>query len=73
MNVLTWLKITERNERNSERFQLMILSKTRHLKYDLSIDSNVINESSGMELVGLIINKKLSFEKHIAKLYQTVS
>ena len=73
MNVLTWLKITERNERNSERFQLMILSKTRHLKYDLSIDSNVINESSGMELVGLIIDKKLSFEKHIAKLYQTVS
>ena len=51
----------------------MILSKTRHLKYDLSIDSNVINESSGMELVGLIIDKKLSFEKHIAKLYQTVS
>ena len=52
---------------NPEKFQFMILSKTRRPEYNLLIDSNVIKESADMELLRLIINNKLSFEKHIAR------
>ena len=42
----------------------MILSKTRRAKYNLLINTkNVIKVPGGMELVWLIIDKKLSFEK----------
>ena len=52
---------------NPEKFQFMILSKTRRLEYNLLIDSNVIKESTDVELLGLIIDNKLSFEKHISR------
>ena len=45
----------------------MVLSKTRRPEYNLLIDSNVIKESADVELLGLIIDNKLSFEKHIAR------
>ena len=51
----------------------MVLSKTRPLEYNLLVDSNVIKESTDVELLGLIIDNKLSFEKHIARLFQTAS
>ena len=51
----------------------MILSKTRRPEYNLLIDSNVIKESADVELLGLIIDNKLSFEKHIARLCQPAS
>ena len=51
----------------------MILSKTRRPEYNLLIDSNVIKESTGVELLGLFIDSKLSFEIHISKLWQTAS
>ena len=51
----------------------MILSKTRRPEYNLLIDSNVIKESTGVELLGLFIDNKLSFEIHISKLWQTAS
>ena len=43
------------------------------LEYNLLVDSNVIKESADVELLGLIIENKLSFEKHIARLCQTAS
>ena len=58
---------------NPKKFQFTILSKTMQLEYNLFIGSNVIKESADVELLGLIINNKLSFEKHIAKLCQTAS
>ena len=58
---------------NSEKFQFLIVSKTRRHGYDLLIDSNVIIKSAGVELVGLIINNELSFEKHIVKICQAAS
>ena len=49
------------------------MNKTRRPEYNSLIDSNVIKESADVELLGLIIDNKLSFEKHIAKLCQTAS
>ena len=51
----------------------MILIKTRRLEYNLLIDSNVIKESADVELLGLIVDNKLSFEKHIARLCKTTT
>ena len=58
---------------NPEKFQFMILSKTKRPEYNLLTDSNVIKESNDVEVLGFIIDNKLSFEKRIAKLYQTAS
>ena len=44
-NVLTWFKINSMKA-NPEKFQFMILSKTRRPEYNLLIDSNVIIESA---------------------------
>ena len=63
---MTWFQINSMKA-NPEKFQFMILSKTRRPEYNLLIDSNVIKESADMELLRLIINNKLSFEKHIAR------
>ena len=56
---------------NTEKFQFMILSKTRRPEYNSLIDSNVITESANLNVLRLTVENKLSFEKHIAKLYQT--
>ena len=69
-NVSTWFKV---NSMNSKKFEFMILSKTRHPEYNLLIDSNVIKESADVESLGLIIDNKLSFEKHNARLCRTAS
>ena len=58
---------------NPEKFQFMILRKTRRPEFDLLIDSNVIKESADVEILGLIADNKLNFEEHIGKLCQTVS
>ena len=71
-NVLTWFKINSMKA-NLNRFQFMILSKTRCPEYNLLNDSNAIKESVDVEFLRLIIDKKLSFEDYIARLYQTVS
>ena len=47
----------------------MILSKTRCPENNLLIDSNVIKESADVELLGLIIDNELSFEKHITNTF----
>ena len=58
---------------NPEKFQFMILSKTRWPQYNLLIDLNVIKESADVEMLVLIKDNKLSFEEHITKLCQTAS
>ena len=57
-NVLTWFNINP-TKANPEKFQFMILSKTRRPEYNLLIDSNVIKESADVEFQGLIIDNKL--------------
>ena len=46
----------------------MIESKNRYPKYNSLIDSNVVKESAEVELLGLVIDNKLSLEKNISKL-----
>ena len=71
-NVLTWFKI-DSMKANHEKFQFMIPSKTRRPEYNFLIHSTVQREFADAELLGLIIDYKLSFEKHIVKLCYTVS
>ena len=71
-DVLTRFKIISMKA-NPDRFQFLIVSKTRCQGYNLLMDSNVIIKSAGLELVGLIVDNKLSFEKHIVKLCQAGS
>ena len=71
-SVLTWFKINSMKA-NSERFKFLIVSKTRRHGYGLLIDSNVTIKSACVQLLGLIIDNKLSFEKHIVKLCQAAS
>ena len=70
--VLAWFKINS-IKANPEKFQFMILSKTRRSEYYLLIDSNIMKESADVELLRLIIDNKLSFEKHISIFSQTTS
>ena len=53
---------------NPEKFQFMTLSKSRPPEYNLLIGSNVIKESADLELLELIIDSKLSFEKRYFKI-----
>ena len=69
---ITWFKINSMKA-NPEKFQFMTLSKSRPPEYNLLIGSNVIKESADLELLELIIDSKLSFEKRISKLCQTTS
>ena len=71
-NVLTWFKINSMKA-NPRKFQFMFLSKTRRPEYNLLIDSNVIKEPAEKEMLGLVLDNKLSPEKLIAKLCQTAS
>ena len=62
-NILTWLKVNSM-EANPEKFQFIILSKTTRPEYNLFIDLNVIKKAADVEILGLIEENKLSFEKH---------
>ena len=65
--LLDWFKINSLKE-NSENFQLMILSKKSYQPQKLSVNIFTIDQSDEVELLGLTINKKLNFSKHIDKL-----
>ena len=45
---------------STEKFQFNILSRNVHRKYNWLIDSHVIVEFSEVELLGLIIDNKLT-------------
>ena len=62
-NILTWLKVNSMKA-NPEKFQFIILSKTTRPEYNLLIDLNVIKKAADVEMLGLIEENKLSFEKH---------
>ena len=49
---------------NPEKFQFIILGKTTRPEYNLLIDLNVIKKAADVEMLGLIEENKLSFEKH---------
>ena len=54
---------------NPKKFKFMILSKKSYQPQKLTVNTFTIDESDEMELLGLTIDKKLNFSKHIDKLY----
>ena len=53
---------------NQEKFQFIILSKKSYQPQKSFVNTFTINESDEVELLGLTIDKELSFSKHIGKL-----
>ena len=69
-SVFTWFKINSM-KKIPEKFEFMILSKTRRPKYNLLIDLNVIKSLLKAELLGFIIKNNNVSWKYIAKSCQT--
>ena len=65
--LLYWFKINSMKA-NPEKFQFMILSKNSYQPQNFSVNTSTIDESDEVELLGLTIDKELSFSKHIDKL-----
>ena len=70
--LLYWFKINFMKG-NPEKFQFMILSKKSHYIQKLSVNAFTIGESVEVELLGLTIDKALTFSKHIDKLCHVCS
>ena len=66
-NFLYWFKISSMKA-NPKKFQFMILSKKPYQPLKLSVNTCTIDETDGVELLGLTIDKELNFSKHIDKL-----
>ena len=65
--LLYWFKISFMKP-NPEKFQFMIFSKKSDQPQKLSVNALAIDESDEVNLLGLTIDKELSFSKHIDKL-----
>ena len=69
-NLLYWFKINSLKA-NPGKFQFMIPGKKNRLKYSLKIGSKTVKESDEVELLGITIDKALSFKRHIKNLCRT--
>ena len=58
---------------NPRKFQFIIIGKKIIDKVKLKINSNVINESNTVELLGIAIDNKLTFSEHINNLSRNAS
>ena len=70
-NILKWFRLTSLKA-NSGKFQLMILSDKTCYKHILKINSTCVNSSDGVTLLGVVIDKNLTFKKHIDNLARKV-
>ena len=58
---------------NPGKFQFMILGKKQYNEVKLRINSIVISESNAVELLGITIGNKLTFNEHINNLCRNAS
>ena len=65
--VLKWFRINSLKA-NPGKFQFMILGKKQCNEVKLIINSIVINESNAVELLGITIDNRLTFNEHINNL-----
>ena len=70
--ILKWFRINSLKA-NPEKFQFMILGRKQCNKVKLKINSNVINESDAVELLGITIDNLLTFNEHINNLCRNAS
>ena len=68
LNALNWFKINSMKA-NPEKFQFMVLGSRN--KFSLNIDGINIESKELVTLLGLTIDNKLTFEKHISNLCKT--
>ena len=55
---------------NPDKFQAIVVKRNNKMKdsYSLNINREVINSENSVKLLGVEIDNKLSFEKHISTL-----
>ena len=70
--ILKWFRINSLKA-NPGKFQFMILGKKQCNEVKLIINSIVINESNAVELLGITIDNKLTFNEHINNLCRNAS
>ena len=68
-NAIEWLKINDMIA-NPDKFQAIILSRnsSKQDTYQLKFDNNVIQSSPEVILLGMEIDNKLNFNKHVHQL-----
>ena len=64
INVSKWFKVNS-VKANPKKFQFMILGKGTRQTITLNINNIKIRESQNVELLGLIIDNRLTFKDHI--------
>ena len=64
INVLKWFQVNS-VKANLKKFQFMILGKSKRQTIILNINNIKIRESQNVELLGLIIDNRLTFKDHI--------
>ena len=66
-NVLTWFMLSSLKA-NPEKFQFMILGDKTCYKHILKINSICVQSSDDVTLLGVMIDKNLTFKKHVGNL-----
>ena len=69
-NILLWFR-TNSLKANAGKFQFMILNRKNHRRQRMLINSITVKESNEMILLGITIDNKLVFKKHIENLCST--
>ena len=65
--ILNWVRLNSLKV-NPEKFQFMILGDKSHHKHILKINLNKVEASDDILLIGITIDKKLTFKQHIENL-----
>ena len=60
---------------NPDKFQAIVVKRNNKMKdsYSLNLNQEVINSENSVKLLGIEIDNKLSFEKHISTLVKKAS
>ena len=69
-NILFWFR-TNSLKANAGKFQFMILNQKNHRRQQMVINSITVKESNEVILLGITIDNKLVFKKHIENLCRT--
>ena len=68
--ILFWFR-TNSLKANAGKFQFLILNRQNHRRQPMVINSVVAKENNEVILLGITIENKLIFKKHIENLYRT--
>ena len=69
-NILFWFR-TDSLKANAGKFRFMILNRKNHSRQRMVINSISVKESNEIVILGITIDNKLVFQKHIENLCRT--